>query len=195
MSFYSIVGFIKEYYPQYFGIEKYPVSESVSVRKVKEEWGIFSNFASTPIVIDGVVFKNSEQLFQLMKFKDATPILEIYSAGNPKMTAKKWEKTHRRSDWGAMVVDAMKFCLVNKYEQCEAFREGLKASAGKSIVEDQSTFKKKNPDAWGVKRQGELFVGPNLLGRLLMQLRDTGTLNYTLPADALAFVEILKENI
>ena len=195
MSFYSIVDFRKEYYPQYFGVESYSVSESVTVRKVKEEWGIFSNFASAPIVIDGVVLKNSEQLFQMMKFKDAAPILEIYSAGNPKMKAKKWEKTHRRSDWGAMVVDAMKFCLVKKYEQCEAFREGLKASTGKSIVEDQSTFKKKNPDAWGVKRQGELFVGPNLLGRLLMQLRDTGTLNYTLPADALAFVEILKENI
>ena len=192
MSFYSIVDFIKEYYPQYFGIESYPVPESVIIHKVKEEWGIFCNFAPTPIVIDGVPFKNSEQLFQLMKFQAPQPILEIYSVGNPKMTTKKWEKTHRRADWGSMIIDAMKFCLVKKYEQSEAFREKLKASAGKYIVEDQSTFTKKNPDAWGVKHRDDLFVGPNLLGRLLMELRDKGTLEYSLPSDAFDFIEILK---
>ena len=37
------------------------------------------------------------------------------------------------------------------------------------------------------------FVGPNLLGRLLMELRDgDGTLDYHLPDDAFKFVEVLK---
>jgi len=43
-----------------------------------------------------------------------------------------------------------------------------------------------------VKLQGDKFVGPNLLGRLLMELRDTGRLEYTLPADAMKFIEYLK---
>ena len=192
MSFYSIVGFIEEYYQQYLGIKEYRVEECVTIHKVKDEWGIFCNFARTPIVIDGITFRNSEQLFQLMKFQDAEAIIDVYSANNPKMTTKKWEKTHRRSDWGKMVLDAMKFCLVKKYEQSESFREKLKASAGKHIVEDQSTFTKKNPDAWGVKRHDDHFVGPNLLGRLLMELRDKGTLKYTLPTNAFDFIEILK---
>lgn len=191
MSFYSIAPFIKEFYPQYYSIESYPVSDSIAIRKVKEPWGILGNFASTPLLINGVVFKSSEQLFQLMKFKDAGPVKAIYSAANPKMIAKHWEKTHRREDWGQMIVDAMKFCLQQKYEQNDAFRLELERTSGKWIVEDQTSFPKQTPDTWGVKLQSDNFVGPNLLGRLLMELRDTGHLDYTLPADALKFIEYL----
>lgn len=192
MSFYSIAPFIKEFYPQYYSIETYPVADCVAIRKVKEPWGIFGNFAPTPIIIHHVTFKSSEQLFQLMKFKDAEPVLAVYQANNPKMTAKHWEKTHRREDWGQMIVDAMKFCLGLKYEQSEAFRRELERSKGKCIVEDQTSFHKKTPDTWGVKQQGDNFVGPNLLGRLLMELRDNGKLDYTLPADATKFIEYLR---
>ena len=108
------------------------------------------------------------------------------------MTTKHWEKTHRREDWGKMIIDAMKFCLTQKYEQSEAFRQELERSKGKIIVEDQSGFTKKNPDAWGVKLQDDNFVGPNLLGRLLMELRDTGKLEYDLPDDAFTFLRYLK---
>ena len=192
MSFYSIAPFIQEFYSQYYSIETYPVTESVAIRKVAEPWGIFSNFARTPIIIDEVMFKTSEQLFQLMKFKDKEPVLAVYNANNPKMTTKHWEKTHRRSDWGQMVVDAMKFCLTKKFEQSEDFKAELERSRGKFIVEDQTSFPKKTPDTWGVKQQGDNFVGPNLLGRLLMELRDNGKLDYSLPADAMNFMEYLK---
>ena len=138
------------------------------------------------------MFKTSEQLFQLMKFKDKEPVLAVYNANNPKMTTKHWEKTHRRSDWGQMVVDAMKFCLTKKFEQSEDFRAELERSRGKFIVEDQTSFTKKTPDTWGVKQQSDNFVGPNLLGRLLMELRDNGKLDYNLPADAMSFMEFLK---
>ena len=149
--------------------------------------GNFGNFAPTPIIINGVTFKTSELLFQLMKFKEAEPVLAVYNANNPKMTAKHWEKTHRREDWGRMIVDAMKFCITQKYEQSEDFRKELERSKGKYIVEDQTSFPKKTPDTWGVKQQGSDFIGPNLLGRLLMELRDKGKLDYQLPDDALYF--------
>ena len=192
MSFYSIAPFIQAFYPEYYSIETYPASECVTIHKVSEPWGIFGNFARTPIIIDEVMFKTSEQLFQLMKFKDKEPVLAVYNANNPKMTTKHWEKTHRRSDWGQMVVDAMKFCLTKKFEQSEDFRAELERSRDKFIVEDQTSFTKKTPDTWGVKQQGDNFVGPNLLGRLLMELRDNGKLDYTLPADAMSFMEYLK---
>ena len=192
MSFYSIAPFIQAFYPEYYSIETYPVTESVAIRKVAEPWGIFGNFARTPIIIDEVMFKTSEQLFQLMKFKDKEPVLAVYNANNPKMTTKHWEKTHRREDWGKMIVDAMKFCLTKKFEQSEDFKAELERSRGKFIVEDQTSFPKKTPDTWGVKQQGNNFVGPNLLGRLLMELRDNGKLDYTLPADAMSFMEYLK---
>ncbi len=192
MSFYSIAPFIKEYYPQYYSFETYPATQCILVHKVKEEWGLFSNFSHTPIVLNGVTFKSAEQLFQLMKFKDEEPVKAIFHANNPKMTAKKWEKTHRRSDWGKMIVDAIKFCIQLKYEQNESFRKLLENSKDKYIVEDQTSFRKKTPDTWGVKLSGSEYTGPNLLGRLLMELREKKKLEYKLPDDALCFISYLN---
>ena len=47
-------------------------------------------------------------------------------------------------------------------------------------------------DDWGVNLVGNEYVGPSLLGRLLMELRDIGKLDYTLPADAFMFLNFLK---
>ena len=201
MSFYSIAPFIKEFYPGYYGYKTYPKSQCVTIHKVKGEWGIFCNFAKTPIEIDGVVFKSCEHLFQMMKFKDPAVVSNIMKGVTSKgkrcyeikKTAKSYEKEFRREDWGSMIVDAMKFCLQKKYEQCSAFREKLHESHGRFIVEDQTTWRKKKPDAWGVKPAGDNFTGPNLLGRLLMELREIGKLEYTLPDDAFEFISVLKE--
>ena len=192
MNFYSVAPFIRQYYPEYYSIERYPADRCACFCKVDGEWGILGNFGRTPLVVDGVTLKNSEQLFQLMKFKDEVPVKAVYQAGNPKYAAKHWEKTHRRSDWGAMIVDVMKFCLTLKYQQSEAFRSTLLRTKGLFIVEDQTSFPKKTADTWGAKLVGNEYVGPNLLGRLLMELRDNGELRYRLPADALWGVKCLK---
>ena len=195
MSFYSIAPFIKENYPQYYSVGEYPADKCAPFCKVDGEWGIFGNFGRTPLIVGGVVFKTSEQLFQLMKFRGAEEdaIKAVYAAGNPKMTTKKWEKQCRREDWGTMIVDAMKYCLVTKYAQSAEFRAELERSKGLFIVEDQTTFSKTNPDTWGAKLRDDKYVGSNLLGRLLMELRDNGTLEYTLPEDAFGFLEVVRK--
>ena len=195
-----LVDFIKEFYPQYYGYSTYPKRECVTIHRVTDEWGVFCNFARTPITVDGITFKSSEHLFQMMKFKDTGVVVNmmngITSKGKRcyeiKKTMKSYEKEYCRADWGSMFVDAMKFCLIKKYEQSAVFREKLEASKGFYIVEDQTTMSKKSPDAWGVKPDGDNFTGPNLLGRLLMELRDNGRLEYSLPADAFTFLDILK---
>lgn len=191
MSFYSVAPFIKEFYPKYYSIEIYPANKCVCIRKVADEWGVLCNFAKTPLSVNGVILKNSEQLFQLMKFVDEDPVKAVYQAGNPKYTAKHWEKTHRRKDWGNIIVDVMKFCLTQKYEQSETFRNVLLKTADCFIVEDQTSFPKKTADTWGAKLVGEEYVGPNLLGRLLMELRDSGHLDLCLPKDALKFTDYI----
>ena len=75
----------------------------------------------------------------------------------------------------------MKFCLMTKYEQSAEFRDALVSSKGMVIVEDQTTFRRKNADTWGVKLQDGKYVGPNLLGRLLMELREGGGFEYSIP--------------
>ena len=193
MSFYSIAPFIQQHYPAYYSIERYPADRYVCIRKTTDEWGILGNFARTPLMVNGIQFKNTEQLFQMMKFTDSEPINAVYRATNPKYTAKHWEKTHRRSDWGSIIVDAMKFCLSVKFEQSQDFHDTLLCTKGSFIVEDQTSFPKKTADTWGTKLVDCEYVGPNLLGRLLMELRDNGKLEYHLPNNSLCFVKLLTK--
>ena len=137
-----------------------------------------------------------------MKFREPEVIRKIWNGVTAngkvchevKRTVKSYEKEFRRADWGTMILDALKFALVRKHEQCPLFRSELDRSRGKFIVEDQSSFPKKQPNCWGVKPVGDgiHFAGPNVLGRLLMELRDNGTLAFRLPEDALDFVKVLK---
>jgi ribA/ribD-fused uncharacterized protein len=198
MSKLSIADFIRENYPQYWGVQTYPAGECVAFTKVTDEWGLLCNFAHTPIVVEGVEFRSAEQLYQMMKFTDPEIIQRIWTgvtrAGKVcheiKRTAKSYEPECRREDWPRILVDAMKFVLVQKYRQCPEFAALLSRSRGRYIVEDQTSFPKRSADAWGVKRVGDIYVGPNLLGRLLMQLRDAdGRLAYQLPTNILRFTK------
>lgn len=185
--------FIEKNYPEYYSIERYPADKCAPFCKVDGPWGVLSNFGRTPITVGGITFDCSEKLFQIMKFADAASQQAIYAAKGRtmKMKAKHYEKVGTvREDWGRIIVDAMKYCLVQKYAQSAEFRAELERSRGLYIVEDQTSFPKKNPDTWGVKlsSDGTEYVGPNLLGRLLMELRDSnGSLAYSLPSDATCF--------
>lgn len=187
--------FIEKNYPEYYSIEHYLADKTATFCKVDASWGIFSNFGRTPLVVDGVSFDCSEKLFQVMKFADMASRKAVFKAKGQtmKMKAMHQEKVGTvRPDWGEIIVDAMKFCLMQKYTQSEAFRTELERSRGLFIVEDQTTFPKKNPDTWGVKQSGDgkEYIGPNLMGRLLMELRDNGKLDYVLPSDATVFQDL-----
>ena len=174
---------IRDNYPEYYSIERYPAAETICIRGTKDEWGILGNFYQTPIVVNGITFDCTERLFHIMKLRpDATEglkeMMEVKAGMGIKMHVKHLYKAHPEwfhDHWPSMVVDAMKYCLTLKYEQSEAFRNELERSKGKYIVEDETSRKKgKDADTWGVVLKGNEYVGPNLLGRLLMELRDNG---------------------
>ena len=187
-------GFIQEYYPEWYGIQEYPADKTVSFLKVDGKWGLLSNFARTPIVIDGVTFDCTEKLFQVIKFTDEESRKIIYSKkGQPiKMMARHHERVGSvREDWGRIFIDVMRFCLMQKYSQSEAFRKELERSKGMFIVEQQPN-PKRPAGAYSAKlsEDGKTWRGPNIMGRLLMELRDKGTLKYSLPEDAMRFPDL-----
>jgi ribA/ribD-fused uncharacterized protein len=190
----KLEGFIKEYYPEWYGIQEYPADKTVSFLKVDGEWGLLSNFARTPIVIDGVTFDCTEKLFQVIKFTDEESRKIIYSKkGQPiKMMARHQEKVGSvREDWGRIFIDVMKFCLMQKYAQSEAFRGELERTAGRYIVEKEPSSIR-HAGAWSAKLSddGTKWIGPNIMGRLLMELRDKRRLEYSLPEDAMRFPDL-----
>ena len=174
---------IRDNYPEYYSIERYPAAETICIRETKDEWGILGNFYQTPIVVNGITFDCTERLFHIMKLRpEATDgfkeMMEAKAGMGIKMHVKHLYKTHPEwfhDHWPSMVVDTMKYCLTLKYEQGEAFRNELERSKGKYIVEDETSRKKgKDADTWGVVLKGNEYVGPNLMGRLLMELRNNG---------------------
>ncbi|MBD5163918.1 MAG: NADAR family protein [Bacteroidales bacterium] len=193
---FSVAGAVRDNYPEYWnrGIQTYPADQCAPFCKVTDRWGLFSNFGDTPIEVEGVRFKNSEQLFQILKFTSHEAVADILAANGQKikMKAKKWNKICARADWGSMLVEAMKFAITTKYEQNAAFREALESSKGFYIVEDQTSFPGTTANTWGAKLIDGNFVGPNLMGQLLMELRDSGPLLYSLPEDAFDLIKATR---
>ena len=67
MSKGSVAPLIKEYYPEYYMLKEYPIGSCAPIRANTDEWGILSNIYPIVLVVDGVEFASSEQLFQMMK--------------------------------------------------------------------------------------------------------------------------------
>ena len=123
--------FIEKYYPEYYGWFDYPADKTAAFCKSDEPWGILGNFGKTPLIVGGVPFDCAEKLFQVMKFSATESRRLVYSVSGQhiKMTAKRKDLAPTiRSDWGMIIVDVLKFCLMQKYEQSEASVKNLNAA-------------------------------------------------------------------
>lgn len=171
------------YYPQYDNIARYPAEQTIGFASTVAEWGILSNFAKTPMVVNEVEFVCVEQMFHYIRLNnemERAEYLKLTPNMRLKMKAKAFKKRGvERSDWREIAVDVMRFCLNHKYQASAEFRKALADSGSKYIVEDESNRKKK-PDSWGAVLDavtGE-YYGKNIMGRLLMELRENGQLEY-----------------
>ena len=172
------------HYPEYDLIARYPAEQTIGFTSTAAKWGIFSNFAKTPMVVNEVEFACVEQMFHYIRLNNETERAE-YLKVSPGMALKMKAKAFarrglERGDWREIAVDVMRFCLNHKYASSEAFRKELERSKGKYIVEDESNRKKK-PDSWGAvfDTATNEYYGKNIMGRLLMELREKGELKYT----------------
>lgn len=171
-------------YPEYDIVERYPAEQTIGFTSTTAELGILSNFAKTPMVVNGIEFACVEQLFHYIRLnneEERTEYLKLIPNLGLKMKAKAFEKRGiERADWKGIAVDVMRFCLNHKYQSSEEFRRALADSGSKYIVEDESKRKKK-PDSWGAVLDSATneYYGKNIMGRLLMELREKRVLEYT----------------
>ena len=151
----------------------YTPAESVIFFKTKEEFGGLSNMATGfPLQVNGIRIPSSEALYQACRFPHMPNVQRKIIEERSPMTAKMRSKPHRKSsrpDWDDVRVDIMRWCLKVKLAQnWEAFGKLLLDTGNCPIVE-----KSRKDDFWGAKvnKDGTL-VGNNILGCLLMELRD-----------------------
>lgn len=155
----------------------YKRSECVTFRRTRDAWGAFSNMcAGFPLEVNGDTLRTSEALYQACRFPDHPDIQREIAAQKSPMGAKMVSRKHMsksRADWDAVNIAAMTWALMLKCAQHKGTFGTLLVSTGdKDIVEDVG---KRTDDFWGAVPQGspegEVLIGHNWLGNLLMGVR------------------------
>jgi len=144
--------------------------------KVKEEYGWMGNMAPYPIMFEGKIWRTSEALFQGMRFDDEE-IKEIIrkekSPMGAKMKAKKYSDQMVVVPMTELDVEQMKKCVRIKFDQHPALKKMLLDTVGAYIYEDIGNRKGERHKFWGAKKISENEGdGHNMMGRILMELRD-----------------------
>ncbi|EGR5856205.1 MULTISPECIES: NADAR family protein [Vibrio] len=154
-------------------LRQYDIRNVAAFRKTKEKWGSLSNMAAGfPLNVNGIAIQSSEVLYQACRFPSNPDIqYAIITNGNP-MEAKRVARAHEsatREDWHKHRVLIMKWCLRVKLAQnWEHFSGELLATGDMPIVELSS-----KDGFWGaIPEDNLLCTGANVLGRLLMELRE-----------------------
>jgi ribA/ribD-fused uncharacterized protein len=151
----------------------YIPTEVIVFRKTKETFGGLSNMApGFPMVVNSVRFWTCEALYQCCRFPDAPEVQKMIASQPSPMTAKMKSKRYRdrtRFDWDNIRVRVMRWCLRVKLAQnMTTFGKLLLSTGDKPIVEESA-----RDQFWGAKaHEGETLTGANVLGRLLMELRE-----------------------
>lgn len=154
-------------------IRTYERESSVVFLKTKDLFGGLSNMAAGyPIVINDTVVLTSEALYQSCRFPHLPDVQRLIISKNSPMTAKMVSKPYldqSRVDWLRMRVRIMKWCLTCKIVQnWDKFSTLLLETQDLPIVEQSRKDK-----FWGaVPENNSTLVGANVLGRLLMELRE-----------------------
>ncbi|WP_454258631.1 NADAR domain-containing protein [Pseudoxanthomonas mexicana] len=152
----------------------YSRKDSVVFRKTDEPFGGLSNMAGGyPIHVNGVRILTSEALYQVCRFPHLPDVQKLIIAQVSPMTAKMRSKPYRkdsRADWDHVRVRIMRWSLRMKLaNNWNTFSALLLKTGERPIVEES-----RKDDFWGAKvvEDGDTLVGMNVLGRLLMELRE-----------------------
>jgi ribA/ribD-fused uncharacterized protein len=149
--------------------------ECATFRKTDEEFGGLSNMAAGfPLNVNDVPIGTAEAIYQACRFPYRPDVQQLIIDQTSPMTAKMRSKPYRdetRPDWDQARVPIMRWCLrVKLVQNWEKFCAALLATGDRPIVEDS-----RRDDFWGAiatKDDPQMLVGCNVLGRLLMELRE-----------------------
>ncbi|MDY0288703.1 MAG: NADAR family protein [Sphaerochaeta sp.] len=138
-----------------------------------DEYGYLSNYWVATIHIEGKSWKSTEHYYQGQKTLDQTYAQRIRQAptcdeakdlGNDPACVY-------RPDWETEKIEAMRVAIRAKFDQHDDLRALLLGTGDAILIEDS-----RSDYYWGI---GEAGTGKNMLGILLMELRQTYVNNET----------------
>mgnify|MGYP001302730896 CR=1 FL=1 len=129
-------------------------------RSTNPDYRFLSNFAESPMIIDGKRYRTTEHYYQSMKYEDEWNQEQVRNAGTPARAKQLGRMWPLRAGWEEKKEEVMLRALREKFKQNGALKEKL-------LKTDQCELHEDSPHDmyWGVK-------GKDRLGKLLMQVRD-----------------------
>ena len=154
-------------------IRRYSREDCVVFHKTKEAFGGLSNMAAGfPLEVEGTPIRTSEALYQACRFPHKPQLQYLIISERSPMAAKMRGKPFRnetRADWDEVRVAIMRWCLRVKLLQNWTTFSKLLAETGDRPIVEQS----RKDRFWGaVPIDQDSLEGQNILGRLLMELRE-----------------------
>lgn len=133
-----------------------------TIDKFQYEYRFLSNFYPCPILFEGVVYPSVENAYQAAKTTDTSLRVpfESVTSGKAKRLGSNLEL---RDDWNLIKVKLMYGFLYQKFNT-PAYKYLLLKTGNSDIIEGNTW----NDEFWGVCNG----KGSNVLGQLLMSLRD-----------------------
>ena len=155
----------------------YAKSDVVAFRN-RGKYAIFSNFYPFDFAVEGVTFHSVEQYYHWRRLEGAPRYRETMLSFDGEKHAWKCFN-YSRNRWVKQVIEAdlrkrityMREGLQYKLKYCEGFKEALQKTGVKVIAELNQTSKP--DDIWAVNKTDEGYEGSNILGKLLMELRES----------------------
>lgn len=151
----------------------YRMENSCIFKKNNEAYGGLSNMATLfPLNIHGIEIRTAEALYQACRFPHLPEVQKKIVEEKSPMTVKMISNAHKkksREDWDQVKMKIMRWCIQVKLAQnFVTFGSLLEETGMKDIVENSA-----KDNYWGAipNEDGTIFTGMNVLGRLLMQLR------------------------
>jgi N-glycosidase YbiA len=130
-----------------------------------DDFGVFSNFSSHGVEMDGLWWPTVEHYFQAQKFLDADYRERIRGCHSAKQAAElgRSRKVPLRSDWEEVKDGIMRAAVLKKFQTHAALAERLLSTGEEPIVENAP-----GDYYWGCGKDGS---GLNRLGEILMETR------------------------
>lgn len=132
------------------------------IGEFRGKYFFLSNFYEVPVTYDGITYQNNEAAFQAQKvFGEARRQFEGIS---PKEAKRLGRRVSLRSDWEYVKEDKMREIVRAKFVQNPDLMKKLLDTGNEELIEGNN---------WGDRTWGMVGgTGQNLLGKILMDLRD-----------------------
>jgi N-glycosidase YbiA len=147
----------------------------IGFTKTDLPYGWMGNMFAAPMSYDEKKWLTSEALFQALRFSEVEIREKIRTMKSPmsaKMVAKSLKEKMVVKPLSEKDLDNMRLCLRLKFTQHPALRDKLLRTGDHIIFEDVSAKHGARHRFWGAVRVADRLEGDNMLGKLLMELRE-----------------------